>query len=92
MIDFRFYRKDTDLVNGVNVKDLSKIGRDMGSLLIVDNIRENFGLQKENGVFIRGFYGEQGDLELFRLEEAVLGFLKRLLERVYGDEGRGERC
>jgi CTD small phosphatase-like protein 2 len=37
---------------------LSKIGRDLNRTLIVDNMPQNFRLQKDNGIFIKTFYGE----------------------------------
>ena len=34
------------------------IGRDIAKCIIVDNIPQNFRLQKENGIFIKSFYSE----------------------------------
>ena len=34
------------------VKDLSKLGRPIEKMIIVDNLAENFTLQKDNGIFI----------------------------------------
>lgn len=43
------------------MKDLSKLGRDLSKVIIVDNMPQNFKLQKDNGIFIKTFYGEDAD-------------------------------
>ena len=43
------------------LKDLSRIGRDLENMIIVDNMTKNFNLQKENGIFIKSFYGDDND-------------------------------
>jgi CTD small phosphatase-like protein 2 len=45
-------------MDNVFVKDLSRLGRDISKVIIVDNMPYNFWLQKENGIFIKNFYGE----------------------------------
>ena len=60
-------RKYTEFRNGYYVKDLSKLGRDLSKVCIVDNNKDNFSLQPENGLFISSYYGEQNDNELYLL-------------------------
>ena len=56
--DKRLYRQHTLLVNDTFVKDLSKLGRDLSKVVILDNRPQNYELQKENGIYIRSFYGD----------------------------------
>lgn len=42
MIKYRLYRQHTQYDDGVYVKDLSLLGRDMKKTIIIDNIKENF--------------------------------------------------
>ena len=54
----RLYRQHSIIIENVFVKDLSKLGRDLSKVIIIDNMPHNFKLQKENGIFIKNFYGE----------------------------------
>ena len=56
--DFRLYRQHTIIWENEFVKDLGKLGRPMNKLIIVDNLPQNFRLQKENGIMIKPFWGE----------------------------------
>ena len=75
LIDYKLYREYTDEYNGINVKDLSKLGRDLNKIIIIDNIEENYILQPNNGLNIIDFEGDENDNELQFL-------LKDLLEVV----------
>jgi CTD small phosphatase-like protein 2 len=66
-ISYKLYRKHTNQNNGVFIKDLSKLGRDIKKVCIIDNNKENFGLQPENGLHISSFLGDQSDNELLNL-------------------------
>lgn len=60
--------EDTGTIHGKNLpiilKDLSKIGRPLEKTIIVDNIADNFNLQKDNGIFIKSWYDDPYDTEL----------------------------
>ena len=75
-IDFRLYRQHTSLECGFNVKDLSKLGRDLSKIIIIDNIEENYCLQPENGLNIIDFEGDESDHELNYLLEDLLCVVK----------------
>ena len=59
--DYRLYRNHTTIIGRDFVKDLSKLGRDLSRIIIVDNMAQNFRLQKENGITIKSFWGKEVD-------------------------------
>ena len=68
-ITYKLYRKHTEQLNGIFIKDLSKLGRDLSKVCIIDNNKDNFSLQPENGLHICSFLGDQNDDELYLLCE-----------------------
>ena len=52
--------------NGMD-KDLSLIGRDLKSVIFIDNLEENLKRQRENGIKILDFYSNRRDEELKKL-------------------------
>ena len=77
VINFKLYRKHTEQINGVFIKDLSKLGRDLTKILIVDNNKDNFSLQPENGLHICSFIGDQNDDELYNLSSDLMKIEKK---------------
>ena len=64
LIDYKLYREHTYDYNGINVKDLAKLGRDLKKIIIIDNIEENYIFQPNNGLNILDFEGDENDNEL----------------------------
>ena len=56
--DYRLYRQHAVIIDNDFVKDLNRLGRPLDKIIIVDNMPQNFRLQKENGINIRAFWGE----------------------------------
>ena len=54
-------------------KDLSRIGRSLSKMIIVDNLAENFQLQPENGIMIKTWIGDPEDTALFELGPLLSG-------------------
>ena len=75
-ISYKLYRQHTNFINGFNIKDLSKLGRDISKVIIVDNIEENFSLQPDNGLNICDFEGDENDNELNFLLYDLLDIVK----------------
>lgn len=77
-ISRRLYRGSCTVRRGVYLKDLSKVKRDLKRTVIVDNIPENFALQKDNGIGIKTWFSNHSsDTEIFKLH-TVLDELRQL--------------
>ena len=63
----RLCREHCSFVNTFFTKDLSKLGRDLKDIIIVDNSPLAFSLNKENGIPIVSFFEDKADRELYNL-------------------------
>ena len=72
-IKHRLYRQYAVPYNGNYIKDLSRIGRSLSKMIIVDNLAENFQLQPENGIMIKTWIGDPEDTALFELGPLLSG-------------------
>ena len=61
IFDYKFYRQHTIIIGQDFVKDLQRIGRPLDKIIIIDNIEQNFRMQKNNGILIKPFYGEDSN-------------------------------
>ena len=78
--EHRFYRQHTVIMGNDFIKDLTRVGRPLDKIIIVDNMPQNFRLQKENGINIKAFWGE--DVNDNALEE-----LGKILVNIAKDGG-----
>ena len=76
--DHRLYRMHTIIIDNDFVKDLSKLGRDLNRTIIVDNMKQNYKNQPNNGITIRPFWGK--DVEDTALVD-LLDILKNIAEQ-----------
>jgi len=60
-------------INNHFIKDLSKLGRNLEKTIIIDNVKENFMLQPDNGLNISNFLGDERDNELLNLVNDLKG-------------------
>jgi len=67
LIHHRLYRQHALPWGPIFVKDLSRLGRDLNHILIMDNVAENFMLQPNNGIFICTWYDDPNDTALSAL-------------------------
>lgn len=61
---YRLYRHHTTLNGYVSVKDLSLLGRDLSKTIIVDNLKDNFQIQPDNGLLISSWRSDIFDTQL----------------------------
>jgi len=75
--DYVLYREHAIIIGDDFVKDLTRIGRSLDRIIIIDDMPQNFRLQKENGITIKPFFGN--DLDDSALYELV-PILKHIAE------------
>lgn len=76
-ITHRLYRHHTQPQNGIYLKDLSRLGRDLSHVVIVDNNAENFALQPENGIYIKTWHDDPGDNALPQLARLLVSIAQQ---------------
>ena len=82
VITHKLYRRHVEYSDGFCLKDLNKIGRDLKKVCIIDNDKNNFKLQMENGIEIKEFLGEQDDNELDLLGDLLMSIIESNLEDI----------
>ena len=75
----RLYREHNMQIGQKFYKDLSKVGRDLSRTIIVDNFNQCFKFQKENGILISSFYGDNA-------EDKALVELQKILIKIYNEK------
>ena len=79
--DFIFYRQYLVKCGDCYIKDLSKIGRPLNSTIIIDNNPQNYKLQKENGICIKSFWGDDPeDIALYNLIDILINIVKEKVD------------
>ena len=82
--NFRLYRNHCSIINNVIIKDISLIGRNISKIIIVDNMQQNFKLQKENGILISSFWGEDSnDKALLQLGRILVIIATEMIYNCY---------
>ena len=77
--DKKLFREHSIIIGKDFVKDISRIGRPMSKIVIVDNININYRLNQENGILICPFYEDnfKSDKALFELKNILLEIYKK---------------
>ena len=76
IVHYNDYESISKLIN--NIKDYNVLDK----ILIVDNMKQNFKYQKDNGILIKSFYGEEEGKG-----EHVLEDLANILIKIAQDGG-----
>ena len=82
LISHRLYRQHTQYDDGVYVKDLNILGRDLTKTIIIDNIKENFERQERNGIEILTWTCDPKDRELDKLSVFLKGLFQSQVKDV----------
>ena len=71
---YYFYRPHNVIIDKEFIKDISRIGRPLNKSIIVDNMGNNFRLNRENGILIYPYYDENNkrDNALIKLKNILL--------------------
>ena len=64
VVSYRLFREHCTFFNGVFVKDLSLMGRDLKEVIIIDNSPNSYALQPENAFPILSWYDDPADRRL----------------------------
>ena len=80
----RLYREHCVLIGSAYVKDLSKLGRDLSKVIIVDNDLACFYLNQENGILTKPFLGnkDEKDMTLNNLYDILSNIIKNKFQDI----------
>jgi CTD small phosphatase-like protein 2 len=88
VISVRLYRQHAVKIGKELVKDLSRVGRDLSRVILVDNLEKNFKLQKQNGIHVRSWFGDPNDNVLKELQAEFESFIRKNPDDVRVSEHR----
>ena len=75
-IKYRLYREHCTFLNGIYIKDLKRLNRNLKDLIIVDNSPLAYAFHSENGLPIKTWYDDPNDVELIKISK-LLEFLSK---------------
>ena len=76
-IKYRLYREHCTFLNGIYIKDLKRLNRNIKDLIIVDNSPLAYAFNSENGLPIKTWYEDPNDVELNKISK-LLEFLSKI--------------
>ena len=82
IINYRLYRNHTTIINLNVYKDLSKIGRDLKKTIIIDNLKDNYKLQFNNGIYIKTWTSDINDNWLKEIKRILITIVKKQVNDV----------
>ena len=83
----RLFREHATIKNNSYVKDLTKLGRDISTIIIIDDKQVSFSFQKQNGILIKPFYGTYFELK----NDFILYDLFKILTKIILDKSQDVR-
>ena len=85
-IKFRLFRDHCTYINGIFIKDLKRLNRDLKDIIIVDNSPLAYAFDSENGLPIKTWYEDPDDKELKKIEPLLIFLSKTKDVRKYIDK------
>ena len=78
LFDYNLYREHCTLVGRKFVKDITRIGRDMKTIIMVDDLEDNLKDFSDNGILILPYDGDntKGDRVLYELKKILILFYR----------------
>ena len=73
-IQYRLYRDHCNFVNGIFIKDLKRLNRNLKDIIIIDNSPMAYAFDVENGLPILSWFDNRDDRELINIQK-ILKFL-----------------
>lgn len=67
LIAYRLFRNECVYSDGLFVKDLGLLGRNLESVIMIDNARISYKFQPKNGIECTPFIDDFSDTELWKL-------------------------
>ena len=83
----RLFREHATFNNNSYIKDLTNLGRDINSIIIIDDKEISFSLQKQNGILIKPFYGTYSEVK----NDFVLYDLFTIITKIILDKSKDVR-
>ena len=63
IIKYRLYRQHVTILGCSVYKDLTKLGRDLSKVIIIDNMKDNFKMQPNNGLYVKTWISDINDYQ-----------------------------
>jgi CTD small phosphatase-like protein 2 len=70
------------LIGNNYIKNLSKLGRNLKRVIIIDNVWDNFKLQQKNGIYIKTWDGDKQDTALLDLIPILIALVSKKVDDV----------
>ena len=72
IIKYRLYRQHVTISGCSVYKDLNKIGRNLSKVIIIDNMKDNFKMQPNNGLYVKTWINDMNDYQFKDLMKILI--------------------
>lgn len=75
-VSYRLYRAETHYKNGVHIKDISHLNRDLRNVVVIDHDEKHVSMQPENAILVPMWTGDPSDTALLDLIPLLEGIVR----------------